>query len=362
MLGTSNGQTVWTELWRATKLNALVEDVSDILTGGSVSMNVDRDPKLDARFMVTDPARLGPYTDYLAPFSNIVYDDGRPSVRQQVGLFTIRVPSGSRSIDWATAEYHARDLTADLARQAFDDTYNIAVGTNYVTAIIAIIESAGFLRHSIVATSQTLASNLSIEAGTTKLAAVNQLLKAVGYYNLYTTGDGRLTSKPSQAVQYVEPLMTLTSDDIEGEIETQPLDTTVANVIIVLKNDPAAVPLKAIRRNDDPASPTSTVNLGEIARSPETVPDLADQAAVDAYADRLLSEGRTFYRTSRIITLPNPDVIMPHQTVRLDLSGKQAVFNGLWWIRTADFGFMAESSKPRLELNQVVDAIQGVLV
>ncbi len=356
------GVTVWTELWRATKLNALIEDVSDILIGGGVSMNVDRDPKMDARFVVDKPAALSPYTDYVAPFTNIVYDDGRPSVRQQIGLYTIRVPSGSRSIDWATAEYRARDLTADLARQAFSDTYNIAASTNYVEAVITIIESAGFTRHSIVATSQTLTSNLSFSPGTTKLAAANHLLKAIGYYHLYMTGDGKLTSQPSRAVQYVEPLMTLTSDDIEGEVETQPLDTTVANVVIVVKNDPASEPLKAIKRNDDPASPTSTVNLGEIARSPESVPDLADQASVDAYADRLLSEGRTFYRTARTTIFPNPAVVLPHQTVMLNLSGQQAILNGLWWIRTADFGWMADSSKPRLELNQVVDAINGVLI
>lgn len=353
--------TYWVELWRASRLNALVEDLTDILDGGGVSMNVDRAVKLEARFPLTDPDALDPYVDFLAPFVNIEYSDGRPAVRQQIGLYGVRVPPGQRSETWATAEYHGRDLTAELARQAFTDTYNIAQGTNVVTAVRTIITDAGFSRHAIVPTSQVLAGDRSFRMGTTKLEACNQLLASIGYYHLYTTGDGKLASQPSRAVQFVEPVLTLTGDDVEGEVETQPLDTTVANVVIVVKDDPAATPLEAVRRNDDLLSPTSTVNIGETVRF-ESLPDAVDQAAVDAYAERLLSEGRSFYQTAQATIMPNPAVILPHQTVNLALAGEQAILNGLWWLRTAEFGFRAQESKPKIEINRVTDQIKGAII
>ena len=52
--GTGGGITVWFELWRATINNALVEDISDYLTGGEASFNVDRAIKHEARFDLRD--------------------------------------------------------------------------------------------------------------------------------------------------------------------------------------------------------------------------------------------------------------------------------------------------------------------
>lgn len=360
-LGTGGGITVWFELWRATIDNVLVEDLSDQLSGGWVDLNHDRAITTQATFEVRDAARVHPYTDYLAVFMNRAYDDGSEAERDQLGLFSVRVPKGTRSVQKGEGVYTGHDLTAVLGRYAFTDTYNIAAGTNYVTAVTTILALAGITRHAIPPTTQTLAGAKSFPLRTTYLEACNELLEAIGYYHLAATPDGRLTSGPTSDIRYVTPYRTLTDADLMSDIDAQVTDTTVANIVIVVQDNFNEAPLTAVRRNDDPDSPSSTVTLGPITRV-EVRSNLADQAAVDALADRLMSEGRTWYQVAGWRMLPDPAVLMPHQTVDLVLTGKQAIFSGLWWVRTARIGFDPNGAGPVVECNRVTDTIEGTLI
>jgi hypothetical protein len=235
----------------------------------------------------------------------------------------------------------------------------VAAATNYVTAVTTIMALAGITRYAITPTTETTAAIVSFPIGTTYLDACNILLDAIGYYNLSMTPDGKLISGPGRSIEYTEPYRTVTDDDLMAPIQTQPTDTTVANIVIVVKDNPNAAPLTATRSNTDADSPTSTVNLGPRTRV-EKRSDIADQDAVDALADRLLAEGRTFYQTATLALLPDPDVLTPHQTIELDLTGKAAIFNGHWWVRTAKVGFDEEPTV--LELNRVTDSINGTLI
>ena len=179
------------------------------------------------------------------------------------------------------------------------------------------------------------------------------------YYQLSCMPDGLLFSMPSPALQSVEPFRTITDDDLMRPVEIQPLDTTVANVVIVVKDNPSAAPLTATRRNDATDSPTSTVNIGTITRI-ESRGDLADQDAVDALADRLLSEGRSFYQTAKLAILPDPRCLIPHQTIDLNLTGKLEILNGRWWVRTAKMPLNTKETE--LEINRVTDTILGSLI
>src|SRR5690606_3554116 len=119
----------------------------------------------------------------------------------------------------------------------------------------------------------------------------------------------------------MEPFRTVNDDDLMAPIDARPTDTSVANIIIVIKDNPSEPPLTAIRRNDEPDSPTSTVSIGENVRV-ETIAEMADQAAVDALADRLLAESRTFYQVASLRLLPDARVLIPNQTIDLDLTGR----------------------------------------
>lgn len=361
--GAGGGITVWYELWRATINNQMVEDITDILelTGGGVSLNHDRAITTQATFSVKDVARINPYTDFLAVFQNREYDDTGIVERDQLGLFTTPVPSGTRTIERAEGVYTGHDLTAILGRYAFTDTYNIAQGTNRVQAVIDIMAMAGITRYTIEPTDRTFDTPVTFEMGTTYLDACNTILEGIGYYYLTSTIDGKLTSVPSRDIRYTEPYTTITDDDLMREVQAQVTDTTVANIVIVIQDNFAEPPLTAVRRNDEPDSPTSTVSMGTKTRV-ETRSNLASQADVDALADRLLAEGRTFYQVAAVQTLPDPRVLNPRQTVDLDLTGKLAIFNGRWRVRTASIGFDPDQAGPIMEINRITDAITGALI
>ncbi len=359
--GTGGDIRSWFELWRATIDNVMVEDISRYLNGGSMSMNRDRAVTTQATFPLRDAAVVNPYIDYLAVFQNIVYEDGRAARREQVGLFGIRVPSGTRTVKVAEGVYSGSDISARMNRFAFTDVYNIASGTNYVTAIAAILALGGVTRYDIEPTTKTATTALTFAPGTTYLEAINTLLEAIGYFNLAATPDGKALSRQSLDVKYIEPVATISDTDIIGAIDSQPTDTTVANIVIVIQENPNTAPLYAVRRNDDPSSPTSTVVLGDLVRV-ESRSNLDGQTATDALADRLLSESRTFYQTASIRLLPNPQVVVPGQTVDLALTGKLAIYNGRWRIRTVSIGFDPAGAGPKLEINRVTDAITGAII
>lgn len=358
--GTGGGITVWFELWRADIDNALVEDISAYMTGGEASFNVDRAIKHEARFDLRDASVVEPYTDYLAVFMNREYDDGSTAQRDQLGLYATKAPPGTRTIERAEGTYTGADLTSVLARYAFDDSYNIAASTNYVTAVTTIMGLAGITRYLIPPDAATTASIVSFKAGTTYLEACNTLLEAIGYYHLAMLPDGRLSSQPSRATQYVEPFRTVTDADQMAPIQTQPTDTTVANVIIVVQDNPNAALLTATRRNDAADSPTSTVNIGTRTRV-EVRSDLADQDAVDALADRLASEARSWYQTATLTLLPDPRAVIPFQTVDLSLTGKAEIFSGRWRCRTGRVGFHPNTPTV-IEVNRVTDTVEGRLI
>lgn len=359
--GSGGGIDVWYELHRATIDNVPVEDLSDLLTGGGVDLNHDRAITAKGTFDITDAARVSPYADYLAVYLNRSYDDGRPDTRDQLGLFTTGVPPGTRTIERAEGLYTGNDLTAVLAAYAFPGVTNINAGANYVSTVKSLMSLAGITRTQIVPTDKVLAKPMTFAMGATQLEICNTLLEAIGYYHLTATPDGKLTSRPVIDIRYAEPVMTVTDDDLMGEIDAQPTDTSVANVIIVIQDNFNAPPLTATRRNEDANSPTSIQRIGYKART-ETRSNLADQDAVDALADRLLAESRTWYQTATLRLLPTVGVLQPHSVIELDLTGRLAIFNGKWHIRTVKVGFTPDTAGPVLEINRITSAVEGYIV
>ncbi len=351
--GTGGVVTMSTRLWRATKNNELVEEITGLFLDGAVEMNLDRSVRMSATLKLRRTDGLTPYVDYLAPFVRLTYDDGTPAQDQQVGLFAIAMPDGTRTRERREGTIEGRDLTGIVADAAFADAYNVAASTNYVTAAIAILAGIGLSRVNIPPASATTAEALSFPAGSSRLEAVNRLLRAIGYYDLYADRTGVLTSQPSRALRVVDPVATWTPDDLLQPVEIKPVTTTVANVVIVVKDNPNAAPLTAVRRNDDPASPLSTVALGREVTRLASDAQLADQAAVDALADRLFDEAGSFYQVLLATVRPTLGLGL-HETVDLVLTGELASLSGRYWVRTWRLGLTPATAAVACELNRVI--------
>lgn len=347
------------EIWIATIDNTMVEDVTALLIDGSVDMNVDRDVALACQITLQDVDRLAPYTDYLAPRLRISYEDGRAEVLAQLGLYAIRVPPGAYTVARAEATVTGDDLTSVLQDASLTDTWNIAAGTNVRAAIIALIEDGGITRHRIPASTVTLTAATSFFPGTTNLDAINRLCEMLGWYHVSTDLEGWITTPgPTRDLSQLAPFATYTEDDIRSpSFIVNPSDLQVVNVVTVVNDNNADAPMFAVARNDNPDSPTSTVNLGERSYpgGPIQVSGETTQAALDKIAQQYLAAGRSYYRTGQFAVLPEPAGLIPHQSVDLTLAGKMAPLSGRWWVRTARLGIRPQSASLTLEVNQVTD-------
>lgn len=357
-----DGYTMSVTLWRATVDNSLVEDISGQLVDGMIDMNLDRAVKLAATFTIRDPSNIRPYTDFLAPFIRLTYDDGGAAVYQQVGLFATKVAPGSYSVNDAVATFEGMDLTSVMASSYLTDASNEAAATNYATAIIGCITGAGITRHNIPATSSTLPLAQTFPIGMSRLEKANLLCDQLGWYHLGMDLDGRISTPGApQNLASMEPWRTLTGADIMGAIDVQPTGQEIANVVLVVNDDAASAPLSSTATNSDPQSPTSTVAIGRSLMRKEVVTGSTTQASIDALAARLLAESRTYYRTSRVTILHDPTALALHQIVTLNLTGEQEALSGRWWVRTASLGLTAD--KPVvLELNQVTSDLTAAVI
>ncbi len=358
-----NGYTMSVELWRATIDNALVEDISDYLVDGSVDLNLDREIKLAASFTLRNPAAVTPYSDYLAPFVRFEFDDGSDDVYQQVGLFATKVPPGRYTVEDAVATFEGADLTSLLASAFLTDTSNRAAGQNYVTAgIVPVLTALGITRYNIPTTTSTFPVIQSYPIGMGYLERANLVCDQLGWYHLGMDLDGKISTPGApQNLLSMEPWRELTDSDMLTPPDVQPTGLEIANVILVVNDDPASAPLSSLVTNSDPQSPTSTVSIGRSIMRKVTVTGNTTQAALDALAARILAESRTYYRTCKVTILHDPTALVPHQTVRLTLTGQMESLSGLWWVRTASMGLTPD--KPTvLELNQVTsDLVAGTI-
>jgi hypothetical protein len=347
-------------LWRCDRDGNRLEELTDALVAGSISMNLDRDAgKVSASFTLTDPDRVRPYVDFLKPELLIEFDDGRPSIEHPLGFYATRTPSAERTIERYSAVFECEDLTRLLGLSAYTATDNVPSARNIVTEIEETVGEANLTLTAFPATTRTTSKDLTFPVGTTRLDKINELLKSIGFYQAYPNRDGRITSREIVALDQLQPVATLTDADVLGPIATQTTDQTLVNVVVVVKDDAADAPLTAIARNDDPASPTSTVSTGFAFTRVERVSELQTQAEVDGYAARLLAEARSYYQTATVNIWPDWPLGI-YETVELDLTGELADLNGRWWVRTWDLGLTPADAIYRMELNRVTNYTLGV--
>lgn len=356
------GYVIAAELWRATIDNQLVEDVSQYLTDGSVSMDVDRDIKLALSVTVRQPARITPYVDYLAPFVRLTYDDGSPDVYRQLGLYAIKTPPGSYSPTDAVATFAGDDLTRVLADYAYSDNSSSAAGTDYTGQIGGTVTNGGISRHNIPSAPDLLPVAQSWKIGTTRLEKANTLLDQLGWYHLGMDLDGKISTPGApQDLASMEPYRTIADEDVMSALDVTPAGQDIANVVLVVNDDASAAPLHSVARNDDPSSPTSTVATGREIVRVVSVSGSTTQAALDASAARYLSESRTAYRTAKLTILHDPDALVIHRVVQLTLTGEQADFSGKWWVRQASLS-LGPAGGSVLTLSQVTSDEQAVTI
>jgi len=345
------------ELWRSNLANTPLDDLTQYLSSAQLSMNLDQEIRLTGTFKIKSPGLdyLASDIDFLSLYVNLSYQDGRPTTRTQAGLYVIQGGAGLIVSETAREKtFKGEDPTVMLRDSYFSDTYIVTSGTVLSTAITTILTAAGITRYSIPVTTVTAPVDIVFARRSSRLEAVNALLKAYGCYNIYGNMGGYLTSMPVGRLDSREPIGTFTSSSIYSAIEEEEPTHEFYNSVLVIKDDPNQAPLSSYQVNLDPASPSSTVSKGFEKTRVESAPDLVTQTQVDAYAVALLSQARSYDQRIRLSVLPNALMDL-HQTLDLSFGN----YNGRWWIRTWDWTL--PTGLITLGLNRVTNSDLGVI-
>lgn len=342
----------------ADKLNNLGEEINII--SGTVEMRTDAAVKMTFKGTTLDPDRVNPYTDYLAPFMKIEYENGTV-VEQQLGLYSMAPTPETAFEFYSIGEIDAKDLTWNLSQASFAGKYSLPAGTNVVNAVIAILTAEGFTRVAIPASSKIFSVNRTWPIKASKLDIINDLLNAIGYYTLFSDRVGILSSFPYQDLKTVEPPLKLFSGQgstVVGAIKKEPLTTGIVNFVKVSKED-TQNPANSIyweQKNDNANSPASIPRMGRTIFESIESSDIPDLATAKIIAARVLQEAASLYTKYEVQTLPDPSrgVFEVYDTdIRQD-SGR-VVIQGLARCSGWNIGFTPATAIQTHYLNRLED-------
>lgn len=175
----------------------------------------------------------------------------------------------------------------------------LASGRNYVEAVRSLLVGCGISLILSTPTAETLtASRQEWPVGTSYLDIVNQLLSEINYKPLWFNSQGVAMVEPMTTPDAAEIIHTLDKDQIKSlllpQIRRESDIYSAPNVFIcICSNADLAAPLVARAENNNPQSPLSIMRRGRRIVSVVNVDNIASQAALQAYATRLLFDSMT---------------------------------------------------------------------
>lgn len=236
-------------------------------------------------------------SDMIRPSMCVKTESG--TAHYPLGVFLMSSPVRKASIGSVGRSIECYDKCQILADDRFATRYRIPAGTNYIGAASAIITSAGISDAILTQTEKTLVADLEFAMGTSKLEAVNALLKAVNYNNLYADATGRLIAKPyedplfrSVDASYVTNSKSIVFPGAEEELDIFNAPNKIVRYLETADRDV----MIATVTNDDPLSKLSTVNRGRTIVDIASVSDIADAPTLLAYTQREAAEKKIYQK------------------------------------------------------------------
>lgn len=358
--GRGGVRLVTTRVYAAGKDNVLGDELTSAFTGGSINVDIDRDIKATCSLNWSGADIVGAF-DWVAIFVETTEEDGAFD-SEQVGLFRLQEPKQTLADPGVTVVGSGEDVTCLLRDSAVADTYNIPGGDIILADIMDLIASVGLTRFLFPVSVKTAPSGgYSYKPGTTKLAIVNDLLGKIGYYSLSAARDGSPISLPFRDLGQTEPTLVYTLGDdslLVGPVTRTPSSTGLANIIIATANDPAtASTLTAVARNDNPLSPTSTVNLGDLAQT-LVINDAVDQEVLDARAQQALNAASiTVSATVNVRLDPAMDAYGVARFVIPDNRPDLAQLSGTWLLNSYTHGLTPTSAVTQIQVNRAESGV-----
>lgn len=226
-----------------------------------------------------------------------------------LGIYLLSSPSIQGRIGAYTKSVESYDKSVILSEDKFTERTLLQAGTGYVDNVILILNSAGITNVNITPSASELTVPLEFEIGTSKLEAINMLLKSINYNYLYFDNYGTARSNP-----YTLPLLRNVDETYQTDKYSIILNDSeksqdlfnCPNVFVRYLENPDTGTLISKVVNDNPSDRLSTVSRGRNIVDIESVSDIADQATLDQYVLRVMAEKQVYE------TLTFSTALIPH--------------------------------------------------
>lgn len=277
------------------------------VTGGSLTGNLYTTIRWAGSLNLTGcEVKPAEWIKYWIKISHIFYNPQTgEEVRTPLGVFTpVSVKIQDENAEGGVSqEVSFCDLTAVPYDSQTASTYTVSAETPVVEAIERILARSGKTIHSLDANLGRLRSALTWEAKTSRLKIINDILAAAGFFALYATPTGVLTSSKylrPQAREIEYNFTHLGEKTVHLPGKNYSFDLVRPNEIVCISTSTGEKKaLTATARNENPDSPFSYQNLGRWITEIFTEVEAVSQDALEAYALRKLDlnmAGKVFER------------------------------------------------------------------
>lgn len=338
---------IWEGRFKATYRFMRVDRATGLETGrvtnirsGSITRNQDTSTYESASVSYVGDLDLG--TDMLRIYLDATSVDG--SLSESVALGTFLVSTPSTSIDGArksgTADLYGR--LRELADDDFDTAYAIPVGTNAVEKAKEIAQGCGLTviaddSDYTTSTIWTFGVSGGSDSADSKLAAINKLLDAAGFYSAFTDPMGRVLMRKYE--NQGDRALAWTFEEgstchVKRSLTTEFDKFSISNTVHVdYTTQESSVRGTAV--DDNPDSPYSTVSVGRRIVKLYSYNDLPEgtttaeaQATANNKALELLKSERSILKRITFTTMYVPVSVTDAVGVKLptaDISRRYAV-------------------------------------
>lgn len=352
-----SGGVISKSLYRCTITGERLEEISNQFTGGRVRYRESSSgTHMSFDMELVGPEAVSSLAEFVTPFVTLNFDDRR-TIERRLGVYVVAQPDAIISQTRAELHYPCEDVLTVARDATLGTTYKVASGANIAAEIASLLALVGLTNVRLPRSTKTTGYKRAFSGDMTVLEAANKLCEAARWWPLSMGLDGAITTQTSRLLSQSQALRTITNDDYINAWTHRPTRGAVGNVVIVRRERSDQPTLTARRVNDDASSPVSTFNIGReilYGGAPYDASDAEDQDDVDAIADRMIEEARSYERTVTVTVAPDPDLLGPRRVLELNLETDSWDAKGRYWLREWSIGLDPRSAVMNLVLNRLV--------
>ena len=288
----------------------------DVLRNGAVLTQLRAEGMPHIR-MKADAAIKTSLTGSFAPDPLVDWlrDELRPvlildGVEHPMGIFAPATMTVSSMSGVRRTQVEAYDRCWRVESTRSERLVHLAAGTNYIDAVKGLLALSGISLVLATPCASTLSQDREDwEVGESTLTIINQLLGEINYKSLWFNAAGFAVLEPKSRVTAANIVRTydaqnsrcLLRDSVSSKLDLY----DAPNVFICVCSNPGGLaPMTARAENNNPASPLSTLRRGRRIAQTYKLSNIADQSALQEYADFLCQNSMLLGTTVEISTAP----------------------------------------------------------